>query len=336
MKITRTMRRTIAAAAAVSIGLTIPVAAASAEPASNGTRVVATTSNGPQRELVTVHSAAMGRDIPLDVLRPADQKNPAPVLYLLNGAGGGEDSASWANRTNYQDFFANKHVNVVTPLQGAFSYYTDWQKTDEKIGTQKWETFLTKELPPVLDSYLKTSGKNAIAGISMAGTSVLNLAIAAPGLYKSASSYSGCARTSDPLGQQYIRTVVEDRGGADAQNMWGEYRGDGWKKNDPYINAAKLRGTEIYLSSNTGLPGQDESFEPGSSANDASNTVDRIVIGGGIEAVTNVCTQQMGQRLAELKIPAKVQIRPAGTHSWGYWARELDASWPFIKNSLTK
>lgn len=336
MKITRTLQRTVAAAAAVSIGLTVPLAAASAEPSSSGTRVVSTTSNGPQRELVTVYSASMQREIPLDVLRPADRSKPAPVLYLLNGAGGGEDSASWANRTNYQEFFANKKVNVVTPLKGAFSYYTDWQKPDEKLGIQKWETFLTKELPPVLDSYLKTSGKNAIAGISMAGTSVLNLAIAAPGLYKSASSYSGCARTSDPLGQQYIRTVVEDRGGADARNMWGEYRGDGWKKNDPYVNAAKLRGTSIYLSSNSGLPGQDESVSAGSTAKESVSLVDRAVIGGGIEAVTNVCTQQMAQRLAELKIPAKVQIRPTGTHSWGYWARELQISWPFIQSSLTK
>ncbi len=336
MKITRTMRHTLAAAAAVTIGFTAPLATASAEPSSSESRVVSAAPSGDQRELVIVHSASMQRDIPLDVLRPADRDKPAPVLYLLNGAGGGEDSASWANRTNYQQFFANKNVNVVTPLKGAFSYYTDWEKSDKVLGIQKWQTFLTKELPPVLDEYLKTNGKNAVAGISMAGTSVLNLAIAAPGLYKSTASYSGCARTSDELGQKYIRMVIEDRGHADARNMWGAYGGPGWVKNDPYINAAKLRGTAIYLSSNSGLPGQDESLDAGSTMKEGVALTDRVVLGGGIEAVTNVCTQQMAQRLAQLGIPAKVQIRPTGTHSWGYWERELHASWPFIQHSLNK
>lgn len=336
MKFTRTMRQALTFAAAVTIGITAPLATAHAAP-SDDSRVVSNTPNGSdQRELVTVHSASMNRDIPLDILRPKDRSKPAPTLYLLNGAGGGEDSASWANRTNYQQFFADKHVNVVTPLKGAFSYYTDWERRDPVLGVQKWQTFLTQELPPVLDKYLASNGRNAVAGISMAGTTVLNLAIAAPKLYTMAASYSGCARTSDALGQQYIRMVIEDRGKADATNMWGPYGGQGWIKNDPYINAAKLRGTGVYLSSNTGLPGQDESVDPGSSTKEGAALADRIILGGGIEAVTNVCTQQMGQRLAQLGIPATIKIRPTGTHSWGYWERELHASWPAISASLRK
>lgn len=333
MNITRSARRLLAVVAAVAIGLGTPAAVATAAPQGQS-RVTASTEYGSQRELITVYSAAMGRDIPLDVLRPADRTKPAPVFYLLNGAGGGEDSASWANRTDYQNFFADKHVNVVTPLRGAFSYYTDWIKTDPVLGVQKWQTFLTEELPPVLDEYLGSNGRNAVAGISMAGTTVLNLAIAAPKLYTMAASYSGCARTSDPAGERYIRTVIEDRGKADARNMWGPYGGPGWVKNDPYVNAAKLRGTGIYLSSNSGLPGQDESIEAGSTAQEGLGMADRVVLGGAIEAVTNVCTQQMAGRLAELNIPAKVIIRPTGTHSWGYWERELHASWPSISRSL--
>lgn len=290
--------------------------------------------NTDQHKVITVYSESMGIDVPLDVLVPKNTSKPAPTLYLLNGAGGGEDSASWALRTDYVNYFANKHVNVVTPLKGKFSYYTDWQQTDEAIGKHMWQTFLTKELPPLLDKELKTTGKNGIAGISMAGTSVLNLAIASPELYEVTASYSGCARTSDPVGQRYIRMVVEDRGKADTRNMWGAYKGDGWRKNDPYLNAEKLRGTQVYLSSNSGLPGQDESLAPGSSATEGVALADRVVLGGAIEAATNVCTQQMAQRLAQLKIPAKVQIRPQGTHSWGYWERELHASWPMIAKAI--
>jgi diacylglycerol O-acyltransferase/trehalose O-mycolyltransferase len=336
MKITRTMRRTLGATAAVSVAFAAPLATASAEQSSSETRVVDSSPDGAQRELVTVYSPSMDLDIPLDVLRPADRDTPAPVLYLLNGAGGGEGPGGWPSRTNYQEFFADKHVNVVTPRKGAFSYYTDWQKPDKVLGTQKWQTFLTKELPPVLNAYLNANGKNAVAGISMAGTSVFNLAIAAPGLYTAAAGYSGCARTSDALGQQYVRLVVEERGGGDARNMWGPYGGPGWTANDPYVNAEKLRGTAIYLSSNTGLPGQDETIEPDSTTEERVDLADRVVVGGGVEAATNVCTQQMGKRLAELKIPAEVRIRPTGTHSWPYWERELDYSWPLIERSLDR
>lgn len=288
----------------------------------------------PQHKVVTVYSQSMQRSIPLDVLRPADTSKPAPVLYLLNGAGGGEDSASWALRTNYVEYFRTKNVNVVTPLKGIFSYYTDWERDDKVLGKQKWQTFLTKELPPLIDKEFKTTGKNGIAGISMSGTSVLNLAIAAPKLYKITASYSGCARTSDALGQRYIRMVVEDRGKADARNMWGPYNGPGWRQNDPYLNAEKLRGTQVYLSSNSGLPGQDESVEPGSSTAQGVALADRVVVGGAIEAATNSCTSQMAAKLASLKIPATVHLRPQGTHSWGYWERELHYSWPTIAKAI--
>ncbi|MDJ0114615.1 alpha/beta hydrolase-fold protein, partial [Rhodococcus erythropolis] len=77
---------------------------------------------------------------------------PRPTLYLLNGAGGGEDRATWQRQTDVNEFFADKNVNVVTPLEGAFSYYTDWVNDDPSLGRQKWQTFLTQELPPVIDA----------------------------------------------------------------------------------------------------------------------------------------------------------------------------------------
>ena len=87
-------------------------------------------------------------------------------------------------------------------------------------------------------------------------------------------------------------------------------------------------------SSNSGLPGQDESVDVGSSVGEGVALADRVILGGGIEAVTNVCTQQMAEKLRSLNIPATVVIRPTGTHSWGYWERELHASWPAIARSL--
>ncbi len=75
-------------------------------------------------------------------------------------------------------------------------------------------------------------------------------------------------------------------------------------------------------------------MDAGSTAKQGVALADRLILGGGIEAVTNVCTRQMAERLAELKIPAQLVIRPTGTHSWGYWERELHSSWPSIARSL--
>ncbi|MBP1162375.1 diacylglycerol O-acyltransferase/trehalose O-mycolyltransferase [Rhodococcus sp. PvR044] len=278
-----------------------------------------------------VYSASMGKTIPVKVQRPMDSSVPRPTLYLLNGAGGGEDSATWQRRTDVATFFADKNVNVVTPVGGAFSYYTDWQKDDPKLGRNKWATFLTKELPGLIDSEFKANGVNSMAAISMTGTSVLNLAIAAPGLYKSVASYSGCAETSTDMGRAYIKMVVESRGGAKVENMWGAKNDAAWVANDPVVNAEKLRGTQLYISSGNGLPGAHDNLEE---TGGISGLANQALLGGVIEGATLVCTNNLSKRLGELGIPAVVDFRPNGTHSWGYWQDDLHKSWPMLAASI--
>ncbi|QMU20935.1 alpha/beta hydrolase [Gordonia rubripertincta] len=302
--------------------------------AASGSRVIDRYVDDPQQTTLLVHSAAMDRSVAVTVLTPRDRSRPTPVLYLLNGAGGGEDSATWDARTTYKKYFADKNAYVVTPIGGAFSYYTDWQRDDPVLGRNKWQTFLTEELPPIIDEEFPTTGANALAGISMAGTSVLNLAIAAPGLYRSVAAFSGCARTSDPVGQQYIRMVVEDRGGANMVNMWGPLNGPGWRANDPYLNAEKLRGTNVYMTSGTGLPGSHEQLGDPSIDGSAFDLVNQAVVGGGIEVAIDICTRQMVQRMRSLGLPVQVNLRPTGTHSWGYWQDDLYRTWPKLARDL--
>ncbi|MDL9944917.1 alpha/beta hydrolase family protein [Gordonia sp. ABSL11-1] len=318
----------VATIAALLAGVSGP---ASAAPPSSVTSVQ---DDDPQQVTLMVYSASMDRTIPVTVLTPRDRSKPSPTLYLLNGAGGGEDSATWDARTDYKKFFADKNVYVVTPIGGAFSYYTDWERDDPKLGRNKWQTFLTKELPPLIDQHFTTTGRNAVAGISMAGTTVFNLAIAAPQLYRSVAAFSGCARTSDPAGQQYIRFVVQDRGGANLTNMWGPLNGPGWRANDPYINAAKLRGTKIHMTSGTGLPGPHERLQDPFVDGDPFFLANQAALGGLIEVAIDQCTRQMTTRLGQLGIPAKVTLRPNGTHSWGYWQDDLHRTWPSIERDL--
>ena len=313
---------------AAFLGTTTPAQAA---PTSS---IVSSTDDSPQQVTLMVHSASMDRTIPITVLTPKNRTRPAPALYLLNGAGGGEDSATWNARTDYKKFFADKNVYVVTPIGGAFSYYTDWQRDDPVLGRNKWQTFLTRELPPLIDKRFPTTGKVAVAGISMAGTTVFNLALAAPGMYRSIAAFSGCARTSDPVGQQYIRFVVENRGGGNMTNMWGPLNGPGWRANDPYLNAATLRGTKVYMTAGTGLPGKHEQLSDPGIDGDQFALGNQVLLGGAIEFGIDQCTRQMATRLAQLGIPAQVNLRPVGTHSWGYWQDDLHQTWPSIARDI--
>ncbi|SDD58063.1 alpha/beta hydrolase [Rhodococcus tukisamuensis] len=311
-----------------------PTSATSPETAAaksgNGSYLVRIEGSGRQ-QTAYVYSKSMDKTIPLKLQRPVDTSKPAPTLYLLNGAGGGEDSATWQKRTDIADFFKDKEVNVVTPVGGAFSYYTDWVKTDPKLGNNKWTTFLTQELPPIIDAGLKTNGVNSLAGISMAGTSVLNLAIAAPKLYKSVGAYSGCAETSTPAGQAYIDMVVDSRGGGNLDNMWGPKDGPLWVENDPVVNAEKLRGIEMYISTGNGLPGPHDTIEK---TGGMSGLANQVVVGGIIEGATLLCTNNLSKRLGQLGIPAVVDFRPNGTHSWGYWQDDLHKSWPMLARTI--
>lgn len=285
---------------------------------------------------LNVYAASMSKNVAIDVYLPADRSKPRPVFYLLNGAGGGEDGATWAKQTDLVTFFEDKNVNVVVPAAGKWSYYTDWIQDDPKLGRNKWSTFLGEELPPLIDAELNTNKVQAIAGISSSATSVLNLAIEHPGLYRSASAYSGCVQSSDPIGQSAIKITEEVWGGvSNIESMWGPLDGPGWRDHDPLVNAEKLRGTQIYMSTGSGLPGypNDTAANPRFGDGRAS-MFDQIVVGGPIEAATNYCTANMARRLNDLGIPAVVDFRSTGTHSWGYWQDDLHKSWPFIANSL--
>ena len=280
-----------------------------------------------------VYSAAMDKVIPLEVIRPADTSAPRPTLYLLNGAGGGEDTATWQTRTDVVDFFGDKNVNVVNPIGGAYSYYTDWEKPDPVLGLNKWTTFLTQELPPIVDATLGTTGTNAVAGLSMAGTSVLSLAEAAPSVYRAVGAFSGCAETSTQPGQDYVRFVVGFRGG-NVDNMWGPPGGPGWVANDPVVNAERLRGVDLYISNGSGLPGPHENLGGPMVNGDLGVLANQVIVGGVIEAGTNQCTQRLAERLDSLGIPATYDFRATGTHSWGYWQDDLHNSWSMIAESI--
>ncbi|WP_232110425.1 alpha/beta hydrolase [Nocardia wallacei] len=308
--------------------------ATSATAAPDAPGVVSVAEVNDRQQLVTVFSAAMNRPIPVQVVRAADRSRP--TLYLLNGSGGGPNQSGWDVQTDAFDFLRGENVNVVTPFGGSYSYYTDWIRDDAVLGRNRWQTFLNEELPPIIEDYLSADGNRALAGVSMSGTSVLNLAIAKPGFWQGVASYSGCAQTSDPLGHEFVRLTVENWGGGQSvENMWGPAGGPLWRANDPLINADRLRGTAVYLSAGSGIPAPPHDTPADRRVREGRIPLPvQIAFGGPIEAAIHYCTGNLANRLHELAIPVTFADRPIGTHSWGYWEDELRASWPFLARSL--
>ncbi|QLY34599.1 esterase family protein [Nocardia huaxiensis] len=280
-----------------------------------------------------VYSAAMGTEITVDVQRPVDESRPAPNLWMLNGLDAGLSDASWTAQTKALDFLADKQVNVVQPIGGYGSYYTDWRNPDPVLGVHKWKTFFTEELPPLLDDTLDSSGRNALTGLSTSGTSVLQLAEAKPGLWKAVAAYSGCAQIADPVGRAFIKLVVENRAGGDTRNMYGPDGDPAWTANDPVINAEKLRGTLLYVSSGSGVPVAEDVQYYLNSAPGASGALN-LTLGVIIEAAVNGCTANLKTTLDSLAIPATFEFTPVGTHYWPYWEKALYDSWPLLAQGM--
>jgi diacylglycerol O-acyltransferase/trehalose O-mycolyltransferase len=274
--------------------------------------------------VVHVYSPSMNRVIPNDVLLPPGG-GAAPTFYLLNGVDGGEAGRSWFASTSLLSFFADKRVNVVSPIGGRYSLYTDWQRPDPVLGANMWQTYLTDELPAVIDGAFGGTGRNAIGGLSLSGGSALDLAVQAPGLYDAAASYSGCPRFSAPDGVA-LTTAIVGFGGGNVGNAWGPPGGPQWAQHDAFLNAERLRGTAIYLSSASGMPGPADA--------QGLAAVSLLFGPSVIEAYTDGCTRAFAGELDRLGIPATYERMPTGAHTWGLFDAQMRDSWRVIGPAL--
>ena len=284
---------------------------------------------GGRQYQVVVYSAAMNKPITLWMSHP---DAPAPALYLLNAVDGGEGGGPWNVRTDAARYFADKPVNVIVPIGGRASYYTDWVADDPALGRNEWSTFLIRELPPLLNARFQMTGRNAVAGVSMSGTSALDLAIEAPGLYQAAGVYSGCPSTSDPAARAMVYSQLATFGG-NAANMWGAPGSADWSAHDPNINAGRLRGVALYISSGNGAAGIHDTLADPSIGGNVGVLSDRLLVGGGMEQIVGACTRTFTDRLAALGIPA-TEIFRGGTHAWPYWQDDLHDSWRVFAPAL--
>ncbi|MCX4096633.1 alpha/beta hydrolase-fold protein [Nocardia sp. alder85J] len=277
-----------------------------------------------RRAALWINSPAMGAPVQVQLLLARDwNTHPEarfPVMYLLDGLRATDDESGWTKQAGAPDFFADKNVTVVLPVGGESSFYSDWQQPDNGHN-YKWETFLTKELPPLLEGQWRATDVRGVEGISMGGTAAMFLAGRNPGWVRFASSYSGYLTTTTLGMPQAITFAMRDAGGYDSNLMWGPPTDDEWAAHDPYNLADKLKGTSLYVSAGSGTTGNYDSPSD-------IPLVSTNYTGMGLEILSRLTSQNFIAKLGQLQIPVTVEYRESGTHSWPYWDFEMRQSWP--------
>ncbi|MET3957386.1 esterase [Prescottella equi] len=283
-----------------------------------------------RRVALWVNSPAMGTPIQVQILLARDWNvNPSasfPSVWMLDGLRATDNENAWTYETDAESFYADKNVNVILPVGGQSSFYSDWLQPDNGKNYQ-WETFLTKELPPILEKDWRTTQTRGVVGLSMGGTSAMFLTARNPGFFKFAASLSGILTTTSLGMPQAIQFAMTDAGGYNSAAMWGPPSNPQWAAHDPYALAEKLKGVSLYVSSGSGTTGpyDQPSGIPGVSTNYA---------GMGLEILARLTSQTFATKLNQLGIPAQVNYRPSGTHSWPYWQFELHQLWPQLANAI--
>jgi diacylglycerol O-acyltransferase / trehalose O-mycolyltransferase len=322
--VTSSILKRLAAApviALVSAALLAPVPSATAEPAAapGGAHITGIQHVNERWDKVSVFSPSMNKVIVNDVFKAPEAG--APTFYLLPGIDGGDDIAgggiapggkSWFGMTDIQGFFAERNVNVVSPLGGQFSWWTNWVSDPGK----QYQTYMTRELPPLINAEYDTNGRNAVGGLSSTGGTALDYAVQAPGLFQAVGSYSGLLNPADNV-QQVSLTLGS--GGQSAEAMWGPPGGPEWIAHDPTRNVAKLNGTAVYVAASaSGGVGAVDRLPPGFGPN---------ITGGFIERVVFDSTRIFADAAAAAGVPITYIVRPEGSHTWGLFESEMQESW---------
>ncbi|WP_324192419.1 alpha/beta hydrolase family protein [Nocardia cyriacigeorgica] len=248
------------------------------------------------------------------------------ALYVLDGLRAPHDHSQWTSDTDALRQFAGDNVTLVFPVGGRSSFYTDWYRPSHTNGQQityKWETFLTQELPAFLAGYGVSRTNNAIVGASMGGNAALILAADHRDQFRFAGSFSGFINPTFPMWSEAMRAAMWDEGRFNPDDMWGPPGDPAWARNDATVQAGRLRGLPVYVSSGNGVPG------PADVPYGVGNTVNAM----GLEVLTMIAAQIFRDRANALGVGARVDI-VNGTHTWAYWQQALATARPMILDAL--
>lgn len=186
---------------------------------------------------------------------------PYKVLYLLHGGAG--NAQDWIRYTSIERYAEENDIAVVMPEVGGSSFYTDM------VHGYKYYTYLTEELPMVLNCFLPISDKREdrfVAGLSMGGYGAYKWAFDKPDYFAAAGNFSGFSFTEEIFNSDLGPLSKKEKQGENGicTLCWGSYENMLGTKNDTrYMvdNAVKnkLKLPRMYAAIGT----EDFSYELG-------------------------------------------------------------------------
>jgi S-formylglutathione hydrolase FrmB len=268
---------------------------------------------------LTMSTTALSAPTKVRVLLPqgyATSSKRYPVLYLLNGGAG--SYLDWTTQGNAEAITASSEVIVVMPDGGTGGNYTNWYGDDGSGLKPQWETYHVGQLLPWVDAHfrtLATRSQRAVAGLSMGGNGTMHYAARHPDLFVAAASFSGANDVFNPV----LRPITETTGVADGAlpgAVFGPSATEAirWHASNPVDLVFNLKATWIALAFGDGQPGGplDEGVLP-------VDVTERAV------GESNV---KLHDRLVANHIPHVYNAYGPGTHTWGYWKRDLVQTLP--------
>lgn len=231
-----------------------------------------------------IFSRAMNKTISATVVIPDSYKTSQqrfPVVYLLHGYSG--NYRDWINLVPQLSSYADIYNCIVVCPDGG---YSSWYWDSPMDSTFKYETHITKEVVPFIDSSYKTiqdrKGR-AITGLSMGGHGGLYLA------WRHSNLFGACGSMS---------------GGVDINSSRSKF------------DIAKRIGD------NTSFPSRWEEYSVKGVVKKPSELPLEIIIDCGTEDFFYDINKALHQQLLQLKVKHAYIERPGG-HTWQYWSNAL-------------
>ncbi|WP_250324621.1 alpha/beta hydrolase family protein [Williamsia sp. CHRR-6] len=251
------------------------------------------------------------------------------TVIALDGLRATNDVSGWEHNTRIQDM-ANSGVNVVEPVGGLASFYSDWNAPsnfNNQPYRYRWSCAINQRLIPFLDSKrlaVGPAGKYAIMGISMGGNSAMIIGANNPRI-SHMFSMSGYLNLSAPGMREAIRIALLDAGiqagvgPFNSDSMWGPPTSVRWLDNDPFVQIGKMRGKKVRVASGSGIPGPYPTDPLG------------FIQGAPLEALSLAQSRAFQVQALVNNVQITSDFPAVGLHAWGYWRdmvwRAKDQGW---------
>src|SRR5262245_41480602 len=280
----------------------------------------------PRQLDVQVSTAALQRPVDVRTSLPAAYAdNPErryPVLYPFHGTSG--RPSDWINFGNAEQTTAGLPLIVVLPDAGfdgdGGGWFTNWYNGGAG-GQPMWETFHIDQVVPWVDANLRTirsCAGRAIAGLSQGGFGALSYAARHPDLFTSVAAFSGgCEIDRDPEAIPVATSIIEFTAsvldGAAPAAMLGPRATQqlNLQAAGPARMGPNVRGMKPPLWPGNSDPGPLDHGPPDPAAS-------------AIEMITFGATRLFHGHLEDAGIPSTYVSYGAGTHTFPYWARDLE------------